>query len=228
MATHQSWNQRTLKVRSSGFSLVELMVSLGVLTVVLAIVATGVANLAKMNVAQTDNVALTQESRQFVDQLVHDMHLAGFPATRLFATSTPASQSVGLVNLTSSSIQFEADVDGSGQVSEVFVQLTGNTCPCTISRGSVYKAAYLGGAMPAYYTVLNNVMTTTPFTAYDHGGNQIQMPCTQAGGCSDAATTPIANIKSISIRLPMLGNNASKADEASSTIEMSADAEINN
>ena len=98
-----------------------------ILAVVVAVIVSGVTQLQKTNTNQAVNVDLTQQSRQFMDQVVADLHQAGFPDVAMFdlATSTanPNLYAVGLVSVTSTSIQYEGDVDGTG-VSEVFVQLT--------------------------------------------------------------------------------------------------------
>lgn len=227
---------RFMNQRQYGFSLLEMMIAVAVLSIVLAVVVDGVSQLSKMNLAQNNNVDLTQESRQFIDQIVQDLHHAGFPNYyRLFAGSgttyascqAAATAACGLINVTSTSLQFEGDVDGSGQVSEVFVQLN-TPCPCTITRGTVYKTTYITGGTPNYYIQLNNVVATAPFTAFDVSGNQLTLPCTASAGCSDGSHTVIGNIKAIAITLPMQSSVPSSTDNSYQTITMTADAKINN
>jgi hypothetical protein len=86
--------------------------------------------------------------------------------------------SCGLVNVTPSSLQFEADVDGSGTVSEVFIQLNplNGPCPCIVQRGTVTKAQFIVGNIPFYYTEVNNVVNTNIFQGYDNAGNNVALP----------------------------------------------------
>jgi hypothetical protein len=97
------------------------------------------------------------------------------PALGLTVNSTNVSQ--GLVNVTPSSLQFEADVDGSGVVSEVFIQLNplNGPCPCIIQRGTVTKLQWQGGLAPIYYTEVNNVVNTNVFQGYDNAGNNVPL-----------------------------------------------------
>jgi prepilin-type N-terminal cleavage/methylation domain-containing protein len=92
----------------------------------------------------------------------------------------------GLMSITQSSVQFEADVDGTG-VSEVFIQLVQNnganaqactTPPCVMQRGTILKQSWLGGGTVYYYTELNNVMNTNVFTAFDNTGTAVALPAT--------------------------------------------------
>jgi len=66
-----------VQLRQSGFSLLELMAVLAILSVVLAVVMSGVTELQKKSSSETAKVDLTQQSRQFMDQIVRDLHHAG-------------------------------------------------------------------------------------------------------------------------------------------------------
>jgi prepilin-type N-terminal cleavage/methylation domain-containing protein len=232
--------------RPRGFSLLELMVAMVILVIVIGVVVAGVADMTKSNAAEDIKVDMTQEARQFIDQVVQDLHHSGFPSSRLFASSASAvsvtfnceaitgtidgrtSVAVGLIDLTSSCIHFEGDVDGSGNVSEVYVQASAGPCPCTISRGTVYKTSYLAGGTPTYYIQVSNVNTRTPFQAYDNDGNLMTLPCNIATGCSDSSHTSISNIKAIRIKLPMQASIPNSVNNSYTTISMTAAAKINN
>ena len=181
----------------SGFSLLELMISLFILTVVVGIVFTGVAAMQRRNNVETSRIDLVQEARQFEDQIVSDIHQAGYPSLKVFdpalaLNNNSITVSQGLVNVTPSSLQFEADVDGSGNVSEVFIQLNplNGPCPCIIQRGTVTKAQWLAGNIPFYYTEVNNVLNTNIFQGYDNSGNNVPL-----------AGAPTANLAAIEITL---------------------------
>jgi prepilin-type N-terminal cleavage/methylation domain-containing protein len=216
-----------------GFSLLELMLVVAILTVVLGVVVREAVQLQKRNSVETAKVDLTQPSRQFIDQVVKDLHHAGYPSVRMYdvatAASSPALYGQGLVSISSNAVQFEGDVDGSGNVSVVFVQLNplNGPCPCTLQRGSVYKQAFLAGTMPQYYTQVDNVMNLNPFSAILNDGSATQLPCTlAAGGCADGNS--MANIKAVGLTLNLRTTNPSLEDAISSTISMSSEAKINN
>lgn len=189
------------RVAERGFTLLEMMVSVTILTVVIGVVVDGLMKLQQRNTMETAKVDLTQESRQFLDQIVSDIRQSGYPSLKMFdPTTKPLGNndpgvSQGLVSVNPSSLQFEADVDGSGVVSEVFIQLSplNGPCPCTIQRGTVSKTAWQGGTLPFYYTEVNNVSNTTIFKGYDNGGNNVAL-----------SGAPSNNLASIEITLNVL------------------------
>jgi prepilin-type N-terminal cleavage/methylation domain-containing protein len=160
-----------------GFSLVELMVSIGILTIVIGVVTDGIIQIEKKSASDVNKVGLAQESRQFMDQILRDLRQCGYPSLAMFdagfvPTPTTASTYVaqGLISYSATAIQFEGDVDGSG-VSEVYIQAVvpgSGSCPCTVQRGTVLKTV---GGTPAYYTELDNVMSQNIFTAYKYDGS---------------------------------------------------------
>src|SRR5260370_27384284 len=182
-----SCDEKTM--RQQGFKLLELMVSLAILSIVTGVVVSGLTTLVQRNKMETTKVDLTQESRQFMDQIVSDIHQSGFPSAKMFdpASLVPASNpfncnlyvqvACGLVNVTPSALQFEADVDGSGTVSEVYIQLNplNGPCPCIIQRGTITKAQFQAGTVPFYYTEVNNLANTNIFQGYDKSGNNVPL-----------------------------------------------------
>lgn len=216
-----------------GFSLLELVIVVAILTTVLGVVVRGTIELQKRSAIETTTVDLTQQSRQFMDQVVKDLHHAGYPSVRMYDPATsaanPALYGQGLVSISSNAIQFEGDVDGSGNVSVVFVQLNplNGPCPCTLQRGSVYKQAYLAGNMPQYYTQVDNVMNLNPFSAILNDGTATELPCSiAAGGCPDGNS--MANIKAVGLTLNVRTAAPSGEDGAFSTVSMASEAKINN
>jgi len=202
------WTKR--RGREQGFTLIELMISVGILTVVVGVVVEGLTKLMQRNTIETAKVDLTQQSREFMDQIVNDIHQSGYPSAKMFdpATLVPLSNPVncnlyvqvacGLVNVTPSSLQFEGDVDGTGTVSEVFIQLSplNGPCPCIIQRGAVSKALWMAGTLPSYYTEVNNVNNTNIFQGYDNGGNNV--PLAGAPSNNLAAIEITLSVKAIS------------------------------
>jgi len=176
-------NRNKKRFSGKGFTFIELMISVAILTAVVGVVVSGLIQLQQRNKMEGVTVDLTQESREFMDQIVNDIHQSGYPSLKMF---DPASKPQGLndpgvsrgfVNVTPSSLQFEADVDGSGTVSEVFIQLNplNGPCPCIIQRGTISKQAWLGGTQPFYYTEISNINNTNIFQGYDNAGNNVAL-----------------------------------------------------
>ncbi len=78
--------------RQRGFSLIELMVSVAILTVVIGVVVQGVNTMQIRNTVEVNRVDLTQESREFMDQITNDMHQCGFPRIGMFDPATLAKR----------------------------------------------------------------------------------------------------------------------------------------
>jgi prepilin-type N-terminal cleavage/methylation domain-containing protein len=225
----------------SGFSLLELLITVVVLVVVVGVVVTGVTQLQRNNTTQAVNVDLTQETRQFMDQVVQDLHQTGFPSVATFdlttSTANPNLFSNGLISISSTAIQYEGDVDGTG-VSEVFVQLVpaGGPCPCVLQRGAISKALYAGGAVPTYYTEADGVTNLNIFTAYDKAGNAIALPCTNAGyvttapfvaaTCADGIT-PTTDITNVGLLLNVQSKTPSPTTGAFTNVTVVTEAKIN-
>jgi type II secretory pathway pseudopilin PulG len=176
-------NRNKKRFSGKGFSFLELMISVAILTTVVGVVVSSLMQLQQRNKMEGVTVDLTQESREFMDQIVNDIHQSGYPSLKMF---DPASKPQGLndpgvsrgfVNVTPASLQFEADVDGSGTVSEVFIQLNpiNGPCPCTIQRGTISKQQWLGGTQPFYYTQVTNINNTAIFQGYDNSGNTVAL-----------------------------------------------------
>ncbi len=147
-------------------------------------------------------VDIFQEAQEFGDQLMRDVHQTGYPSVRMFDTSSwsvavasPESSdsrlATGFILISPSELEFEGDVDGSGNVIVVTYELvsSGNNCPC-VQRSQVLKST--GGT--SFSNELQNVesagTTADPiFIAYDSNGNSIASAnMTTAGGQNSLAT----------------------------------------
>jgi prepilin-type N-terminal cleavage/methylation domain-containing protein len=172
--------------RVSGFSLLELMVVVALVSIVFGAVVTQLSLVQQRTRTEDVKLDIFQEAREFGDQIMRDLHQAGYPSVRMFDTSSwsvaPASPessdsrlATGIIKISPSEIEFEGDVDGTGVVSVLDYDLvaTGNNCPC-LQRSQVLKST--GGT--SFSNELQNVesagTTADPiFIAYDSNGNSI-------------------------------------------------------
>jgi prepilin-type N-terminal cleavage/methylation domain-containing protein len=212
--------------RTRGFSLLEMVLALSLLTIVLGVVLSAVSQLQQRNSAESYRVDTVQETRDFIDQMVHDVHDVGYPPRRLKAANLACAGDVntacGVVYFSNTRVEYEGDLDGTGVVYHVWVQLavpaSGN-CPCKLQRGVVPKTAYIAGTPPDYYTEVDGILnsgngagaatypvalsgpgdystyaTADLFDAYDQNADPVP-PCVDSISCSSITSLQItANV----------------------------------
>jgi len=142
---------------SAGFTLIELLISLLILTIVSGIIFQRISTIVQRSQAEATKIDLTSESREFLDTFIRDLHTAGYPKGVMYAISslpTPAIDSnlvsAGIVEATPTSILFEGDVNGEGNVYSVWYYYVDSdpndpNCPC-IRRDAAPKQP-VGGAV---------------------------------------------------------------------------------
>ena len=213
-----------------GFSLLETLLVVSLLLIVLGIATNGLIQIQRRTSADTGKVDTTQMGRQFMDQIVNDLHQAGYPGIKVYdpAAAIPVNGvAVGLLNVDANAVDFEGDVDASGTVSHVWLRLLwsdgtpvsggGGACPCTLQRGTLDKAQVGTLAVP-YYTEINNVTNTNIFSAYLFDGTQVALP---------ASAADLPNIKTIKITVN-LQSSVREMDGTFTAITLASEAKINN
>ena len=203
---------RTLPPSQAGFSLLELVIVVAILTIVMAVVFNGVNLVTQRSQAEQVKVDLVQEGREFVDEFERDLHQAGYPNCRMVATAgatncpadgtntnvvTNPLVAAGLVSVSNTQVVFEGDVDGSGSVSQVWYRLVDSagayppagTCPCTIQRAQIVKTATTNSSLPptapastAFSQELQNVVNSGVPTGTAQYGNGLTISGTTAWG----------------------------------------------
>src|SRR5205809_4267814 len=127
--------------RTSGFSLMELMIVLIILLSISAAIFQTINVTTQRSSAEQTKLDMFQEAREFMDQMSRDMRQAGYPSPRnvdpSLLTQNPIRKdkdaAAGLVKVDTGDLWFEGDVDGTGIVSVVKYHLdttTTNGCPC--------------------------------------------------------------------------------------------------
>jgi prepilin-type N-terminal cleavage/methylation domain-containing protein len=144
--------------KQKGFSLVELMMVVVILTIVMGVIFQQIISLQQRARAEEDKQDIFSEGREFVDTFARDLHQAGYPNQKLYTTvyvPSDSSLAVGIVAASPTFLQLEGDVDGDGVVDSVAYAVCnsagvcatnaapspGGTCPCSVQRSQVVKLA---------------------------------------------------------------------------------------
>jgi prepilin-type N-terminal cleavage/methylation domain-containing protein len=198
---------------SLGFSLIELMLVLVIISLVLGAILGQVVQVQQRATAEKGKVDDIQEARDFFNLVSLDTRQMGFPNVHQFEVSQGTWQSPlvndyrlagGLVKLSATQLEFQGDVDGSGNVSVVSYMVNGNGgCSTCVQRAQVLKVngdpitGQTNLTASAYNTVVQYVQNTTAvFSAYDGSGNPVTLPID-----IDSVPTTVANVRVIQVQL---------------------------
>src|SRR5438045_3493068 len=121
-----------------GFSLIELMLVILILMVIMGSVFQQIDLVQKRYRSEENKLDIFQGAREFMDQMIRDLHNSGFPNAHVYKPSALGASmdsddaarnqynSVGLVYVSDTKILFEGDVDYDGVVDSVTYQLFSN------------------------------------------------------------------------------------------------------
>jgi prepilin-type N-terminal cleavage/methylation domain-containing protein len=234
------------KIRKSahaGFTLVEVLVSMLVLVTVTAAVFDQINQMQKQSASEAVKLDLNQEAREFVDQTVRDLHMAGYPGANMYSDSLADTSKVaaGLVSVSPTQILLEGDINRDGFVSSVNIYYVDTdtsdpTCPC-IRRSAARKIPGSSLAQPSSpnYSETEHVFppgTGTGqsgedlFSFYDQNGT----PVDASGGVdisTPAGQTVISSIKTVKINLNLRSNLRDPMTAGPMRASMSATARLN-
>ncbi len=206
-------------VSERGFTLLEMMISLVILSLITAAVFSQLDKAQQRMSAEQTKLDDFQQARDFVDQFFRDINQIGDPNIRMFDQTKIAfvaplindsRLAVGLVRIDNNYIQFEGSVNGIGTVQSVIYTINGaGGCALCLQRSQVDKANGSPWAQATNWgTEVNDVLSNPIFKYYDVNGNLI-------GGLpidisTAAGANTIANIKTIQISLRI--QNPAKID----------------
>jgi type II secretory pathway pseudopilin PulG len=210
-----------------GFSFLEMVMVVAIMFAVFAVVFGATAQFQQRASAENEKVDSVQSARDFMDQVDRDLHDAGYPPLTVSANGATtcvgnANIACGITYYTPLKVQYEGDLDGTGTVYQVTLQVVPNNsgnCPCILQRGVVTKTAALNGTTPTYYTEVNGLLnsgawngaatypvvlggpasytsysTTDVFDGYFNDATQVTTSCTTAAACVNSAT-PIRELQ---------------------------------
>lgn len=193
----------------AGFTLLELMVVVLILTVMMGVVFQQVDLVQKRARAEQSKLDAFQQARDFLDLMVRDIHNSGYPNVRVQDVSqithglNDPKNAIGLVMVNNTELRLET-FDEQGKVIAVVYQLNAGT----LKRSQAIKndASPLTGQTLSLQPGVENVQNQVPpnntaiFTAYKTDGSTV--------GPADINLSPssIASIKSIEIVLQVRGN----------------------
>jgi prepilin-type N-terminal cleavage/methylation domain-containing protein len=188
-----------------GFSLLELLVVVLLMSILMGAVLDQIGQVQQRARGEQVKVDIFQESREFADQLMRDLHQEGYPSIRMFDTiswSTALANpsygdsrlAAGMILISASEIKFEGDMDGTGNVSIVDYQLVspGNDCPC-LQRSQGVKPS--SGTLSNELQNVQSMGTSADpiFVGYDGSGTAI----TSADLTTAAGKNSLASLKTV-------------------------------
>ena len=117
-------NSRNMKTRERGFSAIEMLISVALITLVLGVAFAGMRDMQARNFAEGSRVDTLQETRDFIDQVVRDIHVAGYPSSRVLGqavgTEDEEQIKVGYTHLP----HFAESIDGIGRPAPIHLDAT--------------------------------------------------------------------------------------------------------
>jgi prepilin-type N-terminal cleavage/methylation domain-containing protein len=229
------------KGRSRGYTLLELLIVLVILVTVTGAVFEQINGMQKKAGSEAMKLDMNQQAREFLDQTVRDLHMAGYPGASMYSNPLlhPSQVAAGLVRVSPTEILLEGDVNNDGNVYSVDIAYVANdpndpNCPC-IRRSAQAKVDADSFSQPSNpnYTETQRVFPPGAgaglsgedlFAYYDQNGNAINI-----GTGVDLHTAPdtIASIKTVKINLSLLTNQRDPASGGFISTSMSATSRLN-
>jgi prepilin-type N-terminal cleavage/methylation domain-containing protein len=201
-----------------GFTLLEMLISLLILAVVSGAVFAQISRMQQRSSSEAIKVDMSQQAREFLDQTVRDLHMAGYPNASMYSNPTtyPSKVAAGLVSVSPTQILLEGDVNNDGNVYSVKIWYVANdlndpNCPC-IRRSAITKIDADSFSQPTNnYTETQYVLP--PGTGSGQSGEDLFAYYKQDGsavviGSGTDISTPagqalISSIKTVKINLSL-------------------------
>jgi len=228
---------------TAGFTLIEMLISLAILVTVTGAVFEQINSMQKKAASETVNVDLTQQSREFINQTVRDLHMAGFPGPGMYSSPVVRQSLVanGLVRVSPTEILMEGDVNNDGAVESVDILYVASdpndpNCPC-IRRSAQPKvdADSFNQPINLLYTETQQVFPPGTgagqsgedlFAYYDQNGSPVNLSTGSDISTAQGAAN-LATIKTVKINLSLLTNQRDPQTGSFLRTTMSASSRLN-
>jgi type II secretory pathway pseudopilin PulG len=239
--------------RFAGFSLMELMISVALLTIITGAIFSQINQMQKKSQSEALKLDLTQQAREFLDQTVRDLHMAGYPNSAMYAPPGGVGSldynstlvAAGLARVSPTEILMEGDVNTDGTVYSVDISYLAADpndpkCPC-IRRSAARKQAAATLPAPLHqpvapvYTETELVMPPGAganqsgenlFAYYDLNGNPVNVGL-GVDISTPAGQTTISQIKTVKINLSLFSVERDMVTRQQVRTSMSATARLN-
>jgi len=232
---------RATKRTTRGYTLLELLISLTILTVITGAVFKQINLMQKKSSSEASKLDLDQQAREFMDQTVHDLHMSGYPGVNMYSTQQyPSMVAAGLVSISPAQILMEGDVNNDGTVYSVTTGYVANdpldpNCPC-IRRSAQKKIdmdSFSQGTNPQYTETQHVFPPGTGagqsgedlFAYFDQNGNPVDLT-TGADVSTPQGAANLAKIKTVKINLSLSQRDAESHGYGRTS--MSATSRLNN
>lgn len=208
---------------TAGFTLIEMLISLAILITVTGAVFEQINSMQKKSASEAVNLDVTQQSRDFINQTVRDLHMAGYPSASMYSvdpSKRPSMVANRLVRVSPTEILMEGDVNNDGAVESVDIVYVSSdpndpNCPC-IRRSAQPKtdADSFNQPINLFYTETQQVFPPGTgagqsgedlFAYYDQNGNPVDLS-TGSDIKTLQGSANLAAIKTVKINLSMLTN----------------------
>jgi prepilin-type N-terminal cleavage/methylation domain-containing protein len=229
--------------RARGYTLLEMLISLLILAIVTGAVFEQINAMQKKSSAEAMKLDLNQQAREFLDQTVRDLHMAGYPSASMYSNplASPSKVAAGLVLVSPTQILLEGDVNNDGNVYSVNIYYKASdpgdpNCPC-VRRSAVGKVDADSFSQPTSLVYTETEHVFPPGTASGQSGEDLFAYYDQNGNAIDVGSgvdisTPagkdvITAIKTVKMNLSLLTNQRDPESGGFARTSMSATSRLN-
>ena len=243
------------RLMQSGFSLIELMLVIAILSIVIAAVFSQLSTAQQRLSTEETRLDDFQQARDFVDQFFRDINQIGTPNMQIMDTTQTFSPilttqtslglsdtwantyigdsrfAVGLTKIGPNELHFEGSMNGDGTVQSVTYMINGNgNCSYCMQRSQINKQngdPLTGQAASNWGTEVNDIISNTVFSYFKYDGTQITFGSSTStiDYTTQANAQSIANVKTIQINL-IIRNNQVVDKQTGQPIETSFEGEV--